>query len=109
MERLEAAGLRGMGGAGFPTGMKWSSGRGGGTAQVRRSATPTRPSRARSRTARSSPTQPHLMFEGMLLAMYVVGADEGIVFVRHEYGPEERSLRAELEPRAQTGCSATTS
>jgi NADH:ubiquinone oxidoreductase subunit F (NADH-binding) len=40
--------------------------------------------------------QPHLVLEGLLLGMVVVGAEEGWVFIRHEYGPEADVLRAEL-------------
>jgi formate dehydrogenase beta subunit len=42
-------------------------------------------------------TQPHLVLEGLLCGMAVVGAEEGWVFIRHEYGPEEHVLREELE------------
>src|SRR6185312_10482081 len=42
-------------------------------------------------------TQPHLVLEGMLLGMLAVGAEEAWVFIRHEYGPEERVIRAEIE------------
>src|SRR5207237_6391041 len=48
-------------------------------------------------------TQPHLVLEGMLLAMLVVGAEEGWVFVRPEYGPETAVLRAELERLRELG------
>jgi formate dehydrogenase beta subunit len=41
--------------------------------------------------------QPHLVLEGMLLGMLVTGCEEGWVFIRHEYGPEEEVLREELE------------
>ena len=37
------------------------------------------------------------MLEGLLLGMAVVGAEQGWVFIRHEYGPEEHVLRAELD------------
>ena len=42
-------------------------------------------------------TQPYLVLEGMLLGLLAVGAEEGWVFIRHEYGPEERVIRAEIE------------
>ena len=61
------------------------------------SATPTSPSRGRSRTARSSATRPHLVLEGLLLGMAVVGAEEGFVFIRHEYGPEADVVRDEID------------
>jgi NADH:ubiquinone oxidoreductase subunit F (NADH-binding) len=41
--------------------------------------------------------QPHLVIEGMLLGMLAVGAEQGWVFIRHEYGQEEDAVRAELE------------
>ena len=52
--------------------------------------------------------QPHLVLEGMLLGMVATGAEEGWVFIRHEYGPEEAVLREELAPRASPGSWART-
>ena len=43
------------------------------------------------------------MLEGLLLGMVVVGAEEGWVFIRHEYGPEEHVLRAELDALRAAG------
>ena len=41
--------------------------------------------------------QPYLVLEGMMLGMLVTGSEEGWVFIRHEYGPEEHVLEAEIE------------
>src|ERR687892_2602559 len=41
--------------------------------------------------------QPHLVWGGLLLGMVVGGCDEGGVFIRHEYGPEEEVIREEIE------------
>ena len=103
VERLEAAGLRGMGGAGFPTGMKWKlvAAEAAQPKYVVCNADESEPGTFKDREILRQ--LPHLMLEGMLLAMYVVGAAEGIVFVRHEYGPEERSLRAELARAYELG------
>ncbi|HZI96604.1 MAG TPA: NADH-ubiquinone oxidoreductase-F iron-sulfur binding region domain-containing protein [Actinomycetales bacterium] len=47
--------------------------------------------------------QPHLVLEGLLLGMVVVGAEEWWVFIRHEYGPEEAVLRAEIDRLREQG------
>ena len=97
VDLLTEAGLRGMGGAGFPTGRKWGVVAG----------QPVRPSYVICNADESEPgtfkdrqvlaDQPHLVLEGLLIGMLVVGAEEGWVFIRHEYGPEAGLLRAELE------------
>ena len=43
------------------------------------------------------------MLEGLLLGMLVTGAEEGWVFIRHEYGPEEAVLREEMESLRAAG------
>jgi NADH:ubiquinone oxidoreductase subunit F (NADH-binding)/NADH:ubiquinone oxidoreductase subunit E len=100
---LDAAGLRGMGGAGFPAGRKWDL-------VARQTATPkygicnadeSEPGTFKDRQILA--TQPHLVLEGLLLGMAVVGAEEGWVFIRHEYGPEEEVLRAEIEALRAAG------
>jgi formate dehydrogenase beta subunit len=100
---LKDTGLRGMGGAGFPTGRKWDL----------VAAQETTPKYAICNADESEPgtfkdreilaTQPHLVLEGMLLGMLAVGAEEGWVFIRHEYGPEERIIRGEIEHLRETG------
>ncbi|HUB22260.1 MAG TPA: NAD(P)H-dependent oxidoreductase subunit E [Streptosporangiaceae bacterium] len=100
---LKDTGLRGMGGAGFPTGRKWDL----------VAAQETRPKYAICNADESEPgtfkdreilaTQPHLVLEGMLLGMLAVGAEEGWVFIRHEYGPEEQVIRREIEHLRETG------
>ena len=57
----------------------------------------TSPSPGRSKDREILATQPYLVLEGMLLGLLAVGAEEGWVFIRHEYGPEERVIRAEIE------------
>ena len=103
INEMKASGLRGRGGAGFPTGMKW---------QFVLKDTP-QPKYICCNADESEPGTfkdreilrqlPHLVIEGMLLGMFVVGAGEGIIFVRHEYGPEEDALRAELREARERG------
>jgi formate dehydrogenase beta subunit len=97
VSELKESGLRGMGGAGFPTGTKWEL-------VAKQEA---RPKYAICNADESEPgtfkdrqimaEQPHLVLEGMLIGMAVTGANEGWVFIRHEYGPEEEVLREEIE------------
>jgi NADH:ubiquinone oxidoreductase subunit F (NADH-binding) len=94
---LQESGLRGMGGAGFPTGKKWEL-VAGETATPKYAicnADESEPGTFKDRQVLAE--QPHLVLEGLLLGMAVVGAEEGWVFIRHEYGPEEAVLRVEIE------------
>jgi NADH:ubiquinone oxidoreductase subunit F (NADH-binding)/NADH:ubiquinone oxidoreductase subunit E len=97
VETITASGLRGMGGAGFPTGRKWSlvAGQEARPTYAVCNADESEPGTFKDRQILAD--QPHLVLEGLLLGMVVVGAEEGWVFVRHEYGPEADVLRAELE------------
>jgi formate dehydrogenase beta subunit len=91
------SGLRGMGGAGFPTGRKWEL----------VAAAPATPKYAICNADESEPgtfkdrqilaEQAHLVLEGLLLGMAATGAEEGWVFIRHEYGPEEAVVRREID------------
>ena len=93
---LTGSGLRGMGGAGFPTGKKWSlvAGQEASPSYVVCNADESEPGTFKDRQILAD--QPHLVLEGLLLGMVVVGAEDGWVFIRHEYGPEADVLRAEL-------------
>jgi NADH:ubiquinone oxidoreductase subunit F (NADH-binding)/NADH:ubiquinone oxidoreductase subunit E len=103
ISELNESGLRGMGGAGFPTGKKWDL-------VAKQEA---RPKYAICNADESEPgtfkdrqimaEQPHLVLEGMLIGMVVTGADKGWVFIRHEYGPEEEVLREEIERLREIG------
>jgi formate dehydrogenase/NADH-quinone oxidoreductase subunit F len=100
---LKDAGLRGMGGAGFPTGQKWELVRGaeGAIKYVICNADESEPGTFKDRQILA--TQPHLVLEGLMCGMAVIGAEEGWVFIRHEYGPEEHVLREELEALRAAG------
>jgi NADH:ubiquinone oxidoreductase subunit F (NADH-binding)/NADH:ubiquinone oxidoreductase subunit E len=94
---LKDAGLRGMGGAGFPAGRKWDlvAAQEGAPKYVICNADESEPGTFKDREILA--TQPYLVLEGLLLGMLAVGAEEGWVFIRHEYGPEEQVIRAEIE------------
>jgi NADH:ubiquinone oxidoreductase subunit F (NADH-binding)/NADH:ubiquinone oxidoreductase subunit E len=100
---LESSGLRGMGGAGFPTARKWRF-----VAEE-----PAEPKYVICNADESEPGTfkdreilhdlPHLVIEGMALAGLCVGARQGIVFIRHEYAAERLRLEAELERARELG------
>jgi formate dehydrogenase beta subunit len=100
---LKDARLRGMGGAGFPAGRKWDLVAAQQTTPkyVICNADESEPGTFKDREILA--TQPHLVLEGMLLGMLAVGAEEGWVFIRHEYGPEEQVIRREIEHLRETG------
>jgi formate dehydrogenase/NADH-quinone oxidoreductase subunit F len=100
---LKDSGLRGMGGAGFPAGRKWDlvAAQQAGPKYVICNADESEPGTFKDRDILA--TQPHLVLEGMLLGMLSVGAEEGWVFIRHEYGPEEQVIRREIERLRGTG------
>jgi formate dehydrogenase/NADH-quinone oxidoreductase subunit F len=97
VQTLKDSQMRGMGGAGFPTGQKW---------EIVASQEP-QPHYTICNADESEPgtfkdrqilaEQPYLVLEGMMLAMLVTGSEEGWVFIRHEYGAEEHVLEAEIE------------
>jgi formate dehydrogenase beta subunit len=100
---LQDSGLRGMGGAGFPAGRKWAlvAGQEATPRYVICNADESEPGTFKDRQILAE--QPHLVLEGLLLGMAAVGAEEGWVFIRHEYGPEEAVIRREIESLRAAG------
>jgi NADH:ubiquinone oxidoreductase subunit F (NADH-binding)/NADH:ubiquinone oxidoreductase subunit E len=100
---LADSGLRGMGGAGFPTGRKWELVAAQPATQKYAicNADESEPGTFKDRQILAD--QPHLVLEGMLLGMLATGAEEGWVFIRHEYGPEEAVVRREIERLRSAG------
>jgi NADH:ubiquinone oxidoreductase subunit F (NADH-binding) len=92
-----------MGGAGFPTGRKWElvAQQPGSPKYVICNADESEPGAFKDRQILAE--QAHLVLEGLLLGMVVTGAEEGWVFIRHEYGPEEGVLREELANLREAG------
>ncbi|HWP34247.1 MAG TPA: NADH-ubiquinone oxidoreductase-F iron-sulfur binding region domain-containing protein, partial [Thermodesulfobacteriota bacterium] len=103
---LKAAGLRGLGGAGFPTATKWEIV--AGAAADRKyavcNADESEPGTFKDRVLLEG--APHLVLEGLLVAALVVGAAEAIVYLRHEYRRAHAALdqvRQELAARGLVG------
>ncbi len=103
IECIRQSGLRGMGGAGFPTGRKW-----GLVAETESTpryvicnADESEPGTFKDRVVLDE--LPHLVLEGMLLAGLAIGSRQGWIYVRHEYAPETRRLRAAIERARELG------
>jgi NADH:ubiquinone oxidoreductase subunit F (NADH-binding)/NADH:ubiquinone oxidoreductase subunit E len=94
---LSDSGLRGMGGAGFPTGRKWQlvADQESAPKYAICNADESEPGTFKDRQILAD--QAHLVLEGLLLGMVACGAEDGWVFIRHEYGPEEAIIRDEIE------------
>jgi [NiFe] hydrogenase diaphorase moiety large subunit len=90
---LTASGLRGRGGAGFPTGVKWAAAAGakGDRKYIVCNADEGEPGTFKDRIILGKHAD--MVFEGMTVAAYVVGSSEGIVYLRYEYS----HLRPHLE------------
>ncbi len=85
IEEVYKSGLRGRGGAGYPTGLKWStvSKAPGSPKYVICNADEGDPGAFMDRSVLES--DPHRVLEGMAIAAYAVGASQGYVYVRAEY------------------------
>jgi bidirectional [NiFe] hydrogenase diaphorase subunit len=84
-EVITHSGLRGRGGAGYPTGLKWELVRkaAGDKKYVVANGDEGDPGAYMDRTLMES--DPHRVLEGMAIAGYAVGADQGFIYVRGEY------------------------
>lgn len=85
IEIVEESNIRGRGGAGFPTGMKWKFGRKakGEHRVIICNADEGEPGTFKDRVLLTE--FPELVFEGMVTAAYSVGADIGLLYLRYEY------------------------
>ncbi len=94
---VKASNIRGRGGAGFPTGMKWEICRHtpGDEKYIFCNADEGEPGTFKDRVILTE--YPKMLMEGMALAGYAVGAKEGILYVRHEYGYLQKHLEKIIE------------
>ena len=99
VEEIEASGLRGRGGAGFPTGLKWRTVASYGIPEVPKTvvvnAAEGEPGTFKDRHYLE--TDPHRVIEGMLLAAWAVGAEAIYFYLRDEYAGIRGMLLAELD------------
>jgi formate dehydrogenase beta subunit len=94
--KLKESGLRGLGGAGFPTGMKWEIVRAqpGPEKFIVCNADESEPGTIKDRFIMTH--APHLVIEGMILGGLVSGARHGIFYIRHEYTEQEHIVEEEI-------------
>ena len=103
IRNIKTARLRGRGGAGFPTGMKWEFTRAASAPKrfLICNADEGEPGTFKDRVILTE--YPHLMFEGMTIGGYAIGASQGIVYLRAEYAYLRTFLEAVLEERRRAG------
>ena len=95
IERMEGAQLRGLGGAGFPTGRKWRAVRAEPKPRLMAvNADEGEPGTFKDRYYLE--TDPHRFLEGMLIAAWVVEAEEIYIYLRDEYPHVRAILEAEI-------------
>jgi NADH-quinone oxidoreductase subunit F len=104
---IAASGLRGRGGAGFPTGTKWRLARAARDPQryVVCNADEGDPGAFMDRSVLEG--DPHSVLEGMAIAAYAVGADGGYVYVRAEYPEAVRRVRYAIGQATKLGVLGT--
>jgi NADH:ubiquinone oxidoreductase subunit F (NADH-binding)/(2Fe-2S) ferredoxin/Pyruvate/2-oxoacid:ferredoxin oxidoreductase delta subunit len=97
VNEVKTSGLRGRGGAGFPTGMKWQFGHSspGEKKYIVCNADEGDPGAFMDRSILEG--DPHAVLEGMLIAGHAVGADEGYIYVRSEYPLAIKRLRTAIK------------
>ena len=103
IDELKKSGLRGRGGGGFPTGVKWEAGYNarGGQKYIICNADEGDPGAFMDRSVFEG--DPHSVIEGMILGGYAIGSDKGFVYIRAEYPIAFRRLTAALEAAREYG------
>jgi len=97
IDEVKKSNMRGRGGAGFPTGLKWEFCRNavGEKKYIFCNADEGEPGTFKDRVILTQRSR--LLFEGMVIAGYAVGASEGIVYVRYEYKYLQQHLEEILQ------------
>jgi NADH-quinone oxidoreductase subunit F len=103
VDLISASGLRGRGGAGFPTGRKWALARSAGNVDkvVICNADEGDPGAYMDRTLLES--NPHQILEGMLICGLAIGAARGILYVRAEYPLAVRIVNQAIRQARELG------
>jgi NADP-reducing hydrogenase subunit HndC len=103
IDLIERSGLRGRGGAGFPTGTKWKfvARTPGDQKYVICNADESEPGTFKDRIVLEG--DPHTIIEAMLIAGYAVGASEGYIYIRGEYGLSQARMLKAIQQAEEKG------
>jgi len=103
VETVKASGLRGRGGAGFPTGLKWQFARKakGDIKYIICNADEGDPGAYMDRSLMEG--NPHRILEGMIIGAYAIGAREGYIYIRAEYPLALRHISLAIKRAEQLG------
>ena len=103
IDDIKASGLRGRGGAGFPTGHKWGLCRNqpGDVKYIIWNADEGDPGAYMDRSIMEG--NPHRVLEGMIIGAYAIGAQQGYVYIRNEYPLAVKHLREAIAQAESNG------
>ncbi|EFC92045.1 NADH dehydrogenase (quinone) [Dethiosulfovibrio peptidovorans DSM 11002] len=103
VEEMKTSGLRGRGGGGFPTGLKWSfcAKSPGPKKYVICNADEGDPGAFMDRSILEG--DPHSIIEGMMIGAYAMGADEGYIYCRAEYPLAIKRLKRAIDQAEEYG------
>lgn len=103
IEEMKKSGLRGRGGGGFPTGLKWefASKSSGPKKYIICNADEGDPGAFMDRSVLEG--DPHSLLEGMMIAAYAIGSDEGYIYVRAEYPLAIKRLKVAIAQAEEMG------
>ena len=104
LNEMKASGLRGRGGAGFPTGLKWSfmpKQSDGRPHYLVVNADESEPGTCKDREVMRH--DPHLLVEGCLIAGFAMGAHAGYIYVRGEFIRERERLQTAIDEAYEAG------
>ena len=103
IEEMKKSGLRGRGGAGFPTGMKWSFARASKSDEkyIICNADEGDPGAFMDRSVLEG--DPHAIVEGLMIAGYAIGAQHAYIYVRSEYPLAIERLKTAIKQAEEAG------
>ncbi|HBS49672.1 MAG TPA: NADH-quinone oxidoreductase subunit F [Rhodobacteraceae bacterium] len=104
IQQMKDSGLRGRGGAGFPTGLKWSfmpKESDGRPSYLVVNADESEPATCKDREIMRH--DPHTLIEGCLIASFAMGAHASYIYIRGEYIREREALQAAIDEAYDAG------